>query len=263
VLRRDRRIIATALTALAILAWGYTLWLASLMRMPGMETPDVRMDANPLAPAMIPQIQPWSAAEFALLFAMWAVMMVGMMTPSAAPMVLLHARVGRQAAAGGGVMAGTGWFLGGYLAAWTGFSLAATIGQWALERAALLTGSMAPASPYLAAAILFVAGCYQFTPLKHACLSHCQSPLAFIQRHGGFRRTAGGALALGLRHGAYCIGCCWALMLLLFAGGVMNLVVILALTAWVGIEKLAPFGEQSARVAGALLAGLGIWMLAR
>ncbi|WP_119302551.1 DUF2182 domain-containing protein [Dongia deserti] len=260
-LRRDRRVIAAALALLAALAWSYTLWLADLMRMPGMGTPDLRMDANPFAPAMMPQIQPWSPTEFALLFAMWAIMMVGMMTPAAAPMVLLHARVGRQAAASGHVMTGSGWFFGGYLLAWTLFSLAATIGQWALERAALLTGSMALASTPLAAAILFAAGCYQFTPLKEACLSHCQSPLAFIQRHGGFRRTAGGALSLGLRHGTYCVGCCWALMLLLFALGIMNVMWLAAIAAFVLLERLLPRTRLPSHAAGAaLIMGAG-WLV--
>jgi predicted metal-binding membrane protein len=231
------------------------------MRMPGMETPDLRMDANPLAPAMIPQIQPWSAAEFALMLAMWAIMMVGMMTPSAAPMVLLYARVGRQAPAGSRVIVGTGWFFGGYLVAWILFSLAATVGQWALERAALLTGSMALAGDQLGAAILLAAGCYQFTPLKQACLSQCQAPLAFVQRHGGFRRTARGALALGLRHGAYCIGCCWTLMLLLFVAGIMNVVWLAALAAFVLLERLLPHTRLPSYASGAALIAGAVWML--
>jgi predicted metal-binding membrane protein len=262
-LRRDRRVIAAALAALAIVAWSYTLWLARLMRMPGMGTPDVRMDANPLAPAMVPQIQPWSAAEFALLFAMWAIMMVGMMTPSAAPMVLLYARVARQAAAGGRAIASTWWFFGGYLLAWTLFSVAATTGQWALERAALLTGSMALASEMLAAAILLAAGCYQFTPLKRACLSHCQAPLTFLQGHGGFRRTARGALSLGLRHGAYCVGCCWALMLLLFAVGIMNALWLAALAAFVLLERLLPATRLPSYAAGAALIVGALWMVSQ
>jgi predicted metal-binding membrane protein len=225
-----------------------------------METPDMRMDANPLAPAMIPQIQPWSAAEFALLFAMWAIMMIGMMTPSAAPMVLLYARVARQAAASGRAIAGTWWFFGGYLLAWTLFSATATIGQWALERAALLTGSMALASEMPAAAILLAAGCYQFTPLKHACLSRCQAPLAFIQRHGGFRRTARGALSLGLRHGAYCVGCCWALMLLLFAVGIMNALWLAVLSGFVLLEKLLPSRRLPSYAAGAALIAGAVWI---
>lgn len=244
-----------------VLAWGYTLWLADLMRMPGMDTPALRMDANPLAPAMIPQLQPWSTAEFALMLAMWAIMMMGMMTPSAAPMVLLYARVGRQAAPGSRVIGGTGWFFGGYLAAWSLFSLAATICQWALERAALLTGSMMLAGEQLGAAVLLAAGCYQFTPLKQACLSHCQSPLVFIQRHGGFRRTEGGALALGLRHGAYCIGCCWTLMLLLFVAGIMNAVWLAALAAFVLLEKLLPGTKLPSYLAGAALIAGAVWML--
>ncbi len=230
------------------------------MRMPGMETPDLRMDANPLAPAMVPQIQPWSAMEFALLFAMWAIMMIGMMTPSVAPVVLLYARVGRQAGAGTRAMAGSWWFFAGYLVAWMLFSLAATVGQWALERAALVTGSMALTSETLAAAVLLAAGLYQFTPLKRACLSHCQSPLAFVQRHGGFRRSARGALSLGLRHGAHCVGCCWALMLLLFAAGIMHVLWLAGIAAFVLLERLLPATRSPSLVAGIALIAVAAWI---
>jgi predicted metal-binding membrane protein len=187
-------------------------------------------------------------------------MMVGMMTPSATPMVLLYAQIRRRAVAEGYAMAGAGWFFGGYLIAWMLFSLAATIGQWALERAALLTGSMELTSRPLAAAILFVAGCYQFSPLKTACLSHCQSAFSFIQRQGGFRRTIKGVLALGLRHGAFCVGCCWALMLVLFAVGIMNAIWLAAVASFVLLEKLLPATKLPSHVAGATLLLGAMWM---
>jgi predicted metal-binding membrane protein len=149
----------------------------------------------------------------------------------------------------------------GYLAVWAVFSVAATVLQRLLANALLLTTMMEPSSPRAAAGLLFLAGAYQFTPIKQACLAHCRSPIAFLSAH--WREGAGGAFRMGVTHGLYCLGCCWAMMLLLFAGGVMNLMVIIALTIWVAVEKLAPFGEQSARVSGALLLGLGVWMLTR
>jgi predicted metal-binding membrane protein len=157
--------------------------------------------------------------------------------------------------------AGSAWFAGGYLLAWTAFSLVATSAQWALERAALLTPMMESASNRLGAAVLILAGIYQWAPLKDACLSHCRSPLLFIQRHGGFRREPFGALALGFRHGIYCIGCCWALMALLFVGGVMNLFWIATLAILVLFEKVVPFGRVVARAAGLAFIAGGVWLL--
>ena len=221
VLRRDRAIIIAALSVLTVLAWTDLVWLANDMAMGGMDMTGFRM-----IPAgqglMMPASEPWKPIEFGYMFAMWAVMMIGMMTPSVAPMILIYARVGRQARMDGKPFAATAWFAGGYLLAWTAFSLAATSAQWALERATLLTPMMVSASNILGGVVLIVAGLYQWTPLKEACLSHCQAPLTFILGHGGFRSDPTGALTLGLRHGLYCIGCCWALMALLFVGGVMN-----------------------------------------
>jgi len=147
------------------------------------------------------------------------------------------------------------------LIAWAGFSLAATSAQWALERAALLTPMMEGASNVLGGIVLIAAGIYQWTPVKEACLSYCQAPLTFILRHGGFRREPTGALALGFRHGLYCIGCCWALMLLLFVGGIMNLFWIAALAILVLLEKVIPAGRIIARLAGGLFVLAGGWML--
>jgi len=247
-LRRDRRVVAGALAAVTALAWGYTVWLAQAMQMPA----GMAMSSSP---------HPWSAVEFGYLFVMWAVMMAGMMTPSAAPMILIYARVGRQAAQRGTPLAATGFFAGGYLLAWTAFSLAATVAQWALERALLITPMMASASAVFSALVLIAAGIFQWTPLKSACLNHCQSPLAFIQHHGGFRRTPAGSLRIGLQHGLYCIGCCWALMALLFVGGVMNLLCIAAIAVFVLAEKIIPAGRWVPRVAGAALGGGGLWLL--
>ena len=186
VLLRDRAIIIAALGVITVLAWADLVWLADDMSMGGMDMTGFRMIPSGLS-LMMPASEPWKPIEFAFVFAMWAVMMVGMMTPSVAPMILIYARVGRQAAIDNKPFAATAWFVGGYLLAWIAFSLAATTAQWALERAALLTPMMASASNMLGGVVLIVAGLYQWTPLKEACLFNCQSPLTFILRHGGFR----------------------------------------------------------------------------
>jgi predicted metal-binding membrane protein len=260
VLRRDRAVVFAALAILTALAWMDLAWLADDMGMGGMDMSGFRM--IPAAQGlMMPASAPWQPIEFAYVFAMWIVMMIGMMTPSAAPMILIYARVGRQAEMSGQPFAASAWFATGYLVAWTGFSLAATFAQWALQRAALLNPMMESASNVLGAVVLIAAGVYQWTPLKEVCLSYCQAPLTFIMRHGGFRREATGALALGFRHGLYCIGCCWALMLLLFVGGVMNLLWIAALAVLVLMENVVPFGKSVSRVAGLAFIAMGAWLL--
>src|ERR1700730_717341 len=211
-------------------AWCYILWLAADMDMGGMDMDGFRMIPAGIA-IMAPTSAPWSAMELALVFAMWAVMMVGMMMPSTAPMMLLYARVGRQAADAGKPLAATGWFAGGYLLAWIGFAFLATAAQWMLERASLLTPMMQSASDMLGGLVLITAGLYQWMPLKDACLRHCRAPLQFIQQHGGFRPDALGSVLIGVKHGGYCVGCCWALMALLFVGGVMNVLWIAGLSA--------------------------------
>jgi predicted metal-binding membrane protein len=260
VLRRDRLVVAGALGAIVALAWGYVLWLAADMDMGGMDMTGLRMIPAGIG-IMAPANAPWMAIEFAFVFAMWAVMMVGMMTPSAAPMILMYARVGRQGRAEGKPLAATGWFAGGYFLAWIGFSLAATIVQWGLERAALLDSRMASASGLLGGIVLIAAGVYQWTPLKDVCLVQCQSPLQFLMRHGGFRGDVRGCLLLGLRHGAYCVGCCWVLMALLFVGGVMNVLWIALLALLILLEKLTPAGRWVARAAGVTCVAAGAWML--
>jgi predicted metal-binding membrane protein len=264
VLRRDRLIVAGALGVLAALAWSYVLWLAADMNMGGMDMSGFRMIPAG-AGLMVPAFAPWSAMEFALVFAMWVVMMVGMMTPSAAPMILIYARVGRLAAIANKPFAATGWFAAGYFLAWTGFSLIAAAAQWALDRAALLSPMMTSVSNVLGGIVLVAAGVYQWTRLKDVCLAKCQLPFLFIQQQGGFRRDIGGSLLLGLRHGAYCIGCCWGLMALLFIGGVMNVLWIAVLALLVLLEKLTPMGRFIARLAGVALvvAGAALFLSAK
>lgn len=257
-LRRDRAIVITTVIALAALAWVYVLWIAD---MGGMEMPDMRMFRAGTQILMMPAEAPWTRLEFVVVFAMWSVMMVGMMLPSAAPMLLIYARVGRQASERQTPFAATGWFALGYGLVWTGFALIAATAQWGLDRLALITPQMAFAGAATRGVVLMAAGLYQWTPLKDVCLAQCQSPLAFIQRHGGFRRDVAGAVLMGLRHGAYCVGCCWTLMALLFVVGVMNVLWIAGLAMLVLIEKVLPVGPWFARSAGAALVAAGLWTL--
>lgn len=202
----------------------------------------------------------WDAPHLLLLWAMWSVMMTAMMLPSAAPLILLYGAAARRS-----LQPTARWhtyaLAAGYLAVWTAFSLAATALQRALAALLLVSPMMEAGSSRVSATLLVVAGVYQWTPLKHACLRRCQSPLGFLMAR--WRHGWSGAFRLGLDHGSYCVGCCWALMLLLFAGGVMNIVVITGLTAWVAFEKLAPFGRRGAEVGGAVMIAAGSWMLMR
>jgi predicted metal-binding membrane protein len=262
-LRRDRLAVAAALIVVTLLAWAYLLWLSTQMAADGMtgmaDMPG--MDMSAMAGAMAPSIRAWAPADFAFMFAMWAVMMVGMMTPSVAPMLLLYAGVGRKAAESGTPFASTGWFFAGYLAVWTAFSALATFAQWAFTTLALLTPMMAASSATLGGIVLIAAGLYQWTPLKETCLRSCQAPLAFLMAHGGFRDQPLGALGLGIAHGGYCLGCCFALMTLLFVGGIMNVLWIAGLTILVLLEKIVPAGLLIPRISGALIGAAGIWLL--
>jgi len=253
-LRRDRVIVFLALVALTALAWTYVLWLAGNMptAMSGMRDMNIG-----------PAIEPWSVTQFLMSFAMWAVMMIGMMTPSATPIILLYAGVGRQVAAAGKPFAAAGWFAAGYLAAWCSFAGLASLAQGALIEAMLLTPMLSLASNLIGGVVLIVAGLYQWTPLKESCLSQCQAPLGFIMRHGGFKRDAWDSMALGLKHGLFCIGCCWALMGLLFVGGVMNLLWIAGLASWVLLEKIVPAGRLMSHSLGLVLVAAGAIFLYR
>jgi predicted metal-binding membrane protein len=200
----------------------------------------------------------WDTRRVVLLWAMWAAMMAGMMLPAAAPLFLLYrgaARAKQDGRGGAGVAA----LAAGYLAVWALFSVGATALQRLLATRFLLTPMMEPALPVVGAGVLIAAGIYQFTPFKRACLAVCRSPLSFLMQR--WRSGTAGAFRMGAAHGLYCLGCCWALMLVLFAGGVMNLWVILGLTIWVAIEKLTPFGQRSAPAGGVLLLVMAAAML--
>ncbi|HVV28641.1 MAG TPA: DUF2182 domain-containing protein [Rhizomicrobium sp.] len=256
---RDRLAAALALAAIVLLAWAYLFWLQD--RMADMDAPMPDMPGMAGMEGMAMPAAAWSPAHTLFIFAMWAVMMAGMMTPSAAPMILIYERVAGQAKGAG--FAPTAWFAGGYLLAWTLFSLAATAAQYALDRMLGLTAMMALQEKSAGGILLIAAGVYQWTPPKQACLAGCRAPLAFIQRHGGFRPGALASLRLGLVHGLYCIGCCWALMALLFVGGVMNLAWIAALMIFVLLEKLAPLQPWFSRAAGLAAVAAGAWMALR
>jgi predicted metal-binding membrane protein len=250
---RERAIVWTGLGAITVLAW------IAMVRipMPAVAMGSAAMRGMPMLTTAGPH--PWSLADVSLVFAMWAVMMVAMMIPSAAPMIEMYARMAR------GNADSRAWFtwafVGGYAASWTLFSAAATAAQWALARAAMMPAAMR-VGPIAGAVILAAAGIYQLTPLKNACLARCRTPIGFFMTE--WRGGAAGALAMGLKHGAFCIGCCWMLMALLFVAGVMNLLWIAALAAVVLLEKVTPWGGAIARVSGvamiasaAALAALG------
>jgi predicted metal-binding membrane protein len=203
----------------------------------------------------MPMDKPWTMTDVFFTFAMWAVMMVGMMAGSAAPVLLLFA-ASRAKRAEQGTRSAVFMFGTGYLAVWAGFSAGAALTQWALHETAMLSPAMTLASPYVAGTILIVAGAYQLTPWKGACLTHCRSPLGFLMTH--WRDGQFGALQMGLRHGMYCLGCCWALMCVLFVVGVMNLFWVAVLTVFVLIEKIGPGGILVARVGGAVMVIGGI-----
>jgi predicted metal-binding membrane protein len=254
-LRRDRMIVASGLALLVLLAWGYLLAGAGIgMSSIAMST----WQFPPPAPAMR-MARAWDAGYWFVMLAMWWVMMIAMMTPSAAPMVLLYARVTRHAQARGTMPAGpvpTGIFVSGYLFAWLGFSSAACVAQWALEASGLIDGMMMwSTAKGLTGGLLVAAGLYQLTPLKAACLQHCRAPAEYLSTHWQPRQL--GALRMGLVHGAYCVGCCWMLMLLLFAGGIMNLVWIAGLAAVVLAEKILPCGQLIGRLLAVLMIGTG------
>jgi predicted metal-binding membrane protein len=249
---RDRVVVWSGVVGLAGVAWLYLLHLSRSMGAPS---------AGAGMAGMAPQLAPWGIAELAATVAMWAVMMVGMMLPSAAPLILLFAAVNRKRRAQGSLAVPTGVFILGYLLVWGGFSVGAGFAQWGLHTLALLSPAMATTSPILAGALLIAAGVYQLSPLKEVCLARCRSPLGFLMTE--WRDGVAGALRMGWRHGAYCLGCCWLLMGLLFVTGVMNLLWVAVIAFFVLLEKVAPGGVIVGRVGSAALILAGIVMLGR
>lgn len=239
ILRRERRIVGSCLAALVVLAWLY-LFHAKMM-MAGMDMPGMVMIDT----------REWGRATILLLFVMWAVMMVAMMLPSAAPMILCFLTVNERRHAADRPFVPVSIFILGYLGVWTAFSALATLAEWGLHQAALLSTTMTATSPALDGGLLIAAGIFQWTPFKRACLKGCRSPLSFLMSK--WREGGGGAFLMGLRHGAYCVGCCWFLMALLFVAGVMNLLWVAVIALLVMAEKFLPKGELLARVLGIAL----------
>jgi predicted metal-binding membrane protein len=247
--KRERLVIYAGLAGIILLAWGYLAYLAGALQKTSMGT-DISM----------PSMQAWGAADTGLTFMMWVVMMVAMMTPSALPVILMYQSINTTRQTENKGTSSTWLFLLGYLVTWSGFSAAATLGQWALHNAALLTPMMASASPLLGGALLVAAGVYQFTPLKDACLSHCRTPMGFLMAE--WREGKRGALVMGMRHGLYCVGCCWLMMALLFVGGVMNLVWVALIAAYILVEKVVPARVWLSRISGIAAIAWGLWLVA-
>lgn len=243
---RDRGIALVSLTLLAALAWIY-LWLEaqSMSTMPMGQT-----SAGPMGA--------WNVETVAATFLMWTVMMCGMMLPSATPAILLYTQMVRRNAERGVVLGAVWLFVAGYLAAWTGFSAAATALQLMLRESNLLSAGMTSASVWLSSGLLIAAGIYQWLPLKNVCLEKCQSPLSFFLSR--WKQGRLGSLQMGWEHGWICVACCWSLMLLLFVAGVMNLLWIAVLAGYVFLEKILPAGVMTTRISGAglVLAGLAV-----
>jgi predicted metal-binding membrane protein len=279
--RRDRLVAVGTIAAITVLAWIQLLRIAGDMSgiqrdhaaamnagTAAMHAAGGAMDGSGVmdgaAGALaMPYTQPWGGAELAVAFVMWSVMMVAMMTPSAAPMLLMYDRLSRtrpqhtaRAAYGA-----SGAFLGGYLIVWIGFSIAASALQGGLHAAGLLMAGAERAAPAVGGALLLVVGGWQWTAARQACLAKCRSPLDFLMTE--WRDGTAGALAMGLRHGAWCVGCCWALMLVLFAAGIMNLLWVAALAGWVLLEKTLPAGNRLGRAGAVLAIGWGFWLIAQ
>ena len=252
ILKRDRWVVLAGLIAIAALAWVYMVQEARAMVQTGVcQCMGLKMSG--------PDMQPWSWPQLFPLFLMWAEMMVAMMVPSAAPMILLFAGVNRRCREQERPYVPTGMFLLGYLTVWTLFSAFAAVAQFALHALTLLSPMMTSTSPVLGGVLLVAAGAFQWTPLKRACLRHCQSPLSFLMT--SWREGWMGAWVMGLKHGAYCTGCCWLLMALLFVAGVMNMWWVAAITILVLLEKALPRGLWIGRLAGAGFAVWGLWLI--
>jgi predicted metal-binding membrane protein len=236
--KRDRAVLVAGLLGIGGLAWFHLIHMASA-----------------------PHVHDWGTWEILMAFSMWSVMMTAMMLPVVTPWLLVFSRALREKDPRPAPFPKAGFFLLGYLAIWMVYSGLATIGQWGLHAAALLSPGLPGTSPVLGGALLLTAGIYQLTPFRDACMAHCRSPLGFFL--SSWKEGRFGAFTMGFRHGLYCVGCCWALMALSFAFGVMNLLWMAGLTAFLLVEKVASVGPRMSKAAGWLLTVCGLWMLGK
>lgn len=266
--QRDRRVVIAGIVLISLLSWGYLFVVAA----PGSSgVPDIPAISGVaghaghtavhavMDPAAHSAMAAWDGGLLVLSFVMWIVMMIAMMLPTATPMVLSFTRLQHQREARSKAVRLTGWFSVGYLGTWIVFSLMAALTQWALYSSGLMTSAMGSATPLLAGALLIAAGLFQWSSLKEACMTKCRSPLNFLLDE--WRPGSSGALIMGMRHGLFCVGCCWVLMLLMFAGGVMNLTWMAAITVYVLLEKILPSVRLYASLTGVLLVLAGVVIL--
>lgn len=242
ILSRDRTIVLLGIGALTFVSWFYTIQMS-------LDLSHVAMGHHGHA-----------HEGFLYTFIMWAVMMVAMMTPTATPMVLTFARINRKRRSRGQPYVATGVFLAGYLVVWTLFSALAAYAQIELQAVDLVDAMLASSSPVFSGVLLVVAGVFQWTPLKQACLKHCRTPLSFILTD--WKEGTVGALSMGLKHGAFCTVCCWFLMAILFVLGAMNILWMALITGITLVEKVVPWGDKFSRAAGVVLALWGALILA-
>jgi predicted metal-binding membrane protein len=247
---QDKVAILSLLGVVTILAWIYLIDMAMGMDMGKMMSGEH---------GHMMQMREWDSSYFIAMLLMWVIMMIAMMVPTAVPMALIYAAISRKAAQQGITLVPTSTFVSGYVVMWSLFSLGATLAQWGLDKAVLLSPMMVSNSPGFGAALLIAAGVYQLTPYKDACLKHCRAPAQFISQ--SWKPGSWGAFRMGLEHGAYCIGCCWILMGLLFFGGVMSLYWIAGITLFVLLEKVIPLGNLGGKIAGWAMTIIGLIML--
>jgi predicted metal-binding membrane protein len=247
-LRRERLIILAILVALVGLSWLYLIREAG-----NMERMMAGLGSMPMQPTAA------NSKTLALAFMMWVIMMAGMMLPSVAPMTLFYAAIVRKNRERGTALPAAWLFVSGYLLVWVGFGLGATMLQVLFEEMRLASPMLIVADRWLSSAILVGAGAYQWSPLKDKCLAQCRSPIRFITSHWHAGRL--GALRMGVISGGYCFGCCWAIMLLLFVGGAMNLIWVAVITGFVLLEKVVPHGRLVSRITGLVLIGGGVFLL--
>lgn len=233
------------IVGLSMIGWGLVIWSIANM-------------SSPIVALTMPMSSHWTFTEVIAVWLMWAVMMGSMMLPSAIPVLLIHRRI--SAKRDPKTQNAGRWFLSGYLLTWAMFSMAAATLQWVFQRADVLSHMLRIQAPLVSGGILLAAGFFQLTPLKAVCLRKCRTPMGFFLTE--WQPGRAGAFHMGLKHGKYCVGCCWAIMMILFVGGVMSLSIIAVLSGIVALEKLAPRGEEISRSGGVLLIVWGLWLIA-